>query len=143
MTVKSAVNAVVFAVVGNVQWRKHINAVAEVLSGLALRSLCDLFQKWKCSRGKECGKVFRCYRICLQCPAHISSRIAVIVIVFGCFHHLIHNVRTWILHTWQVGHVVNTVFLLIFQNFFIQNTFVQMFFCCMFFHNALPPDLLV
>ena len=27
---------------------------------------------------------------------------------------MIHNVRTWILHTWQVGHVVNTVFLLIF-----------------------------
>ena len=118
VTVKTAVNAVIFTIIGNVDRCEHVDAVAKMLFCLNLSCLCNFFQKRKCGRREQRLKILRCaFRMC-QRTFYIFRGIFCIVIVFHGINDLIHDIGADILHIRQIGHVVNAVFLLIFQNFF-------------------------
>ena len=59
MAVETAVNAVVFAVVGNVDRCEHVYTVTKMLSGFHTSCLCDVLQQGQSGRGEQCGEILR------------------------------------------------------------------------------------
>ena len=114
VTVETAVNAVIFTVVGNIDRCEHIDTVAKMCLCLLSGSLGDFFQKRQCSRREQCLKILRCALCMRQSTFYIRcSKLLIVVAVHG-IDHLIHDIGADVLHIWQISHVINTVFLLIF-----------------------------
>ena len=59
MTVETAVNAVIFAVIGDIQRREHLHRVAEMLARFRLCALCHLFKERQRRGRQQCAEVLR------------------------------------------------------------------------------------
>ena len=133
VAVKTAVDAVIFTVVCDIDWCKHIYTVSKMFSCLHSRRLRDLFQKWKCRRRKKCLEVLNRPIVMFQCSADILFCILIIIIGIHRCDDLFHNIGLFhCLHSRKIFHMIDTVFFHIFQNYFIDDTLVKMFamFCC-------------
>ena len=129
MAVKPAVYTIVFTVICYVDRGKHINGIAEVLSGLLLGALGDLLQKRKSRRRKESLKVFRCLVVMGKSSSHICFCVQTVVIISGSLPDFVHHITLDCFHIRQIFHVIRP--LSFFQKFFyflIDDTFIYVIF---------------
>ena len=75
ITVKSAVDAVIFTVIGYVERREQIYCVAEMAACFKPCPLCRLFKKGLCRRGKQGFEILNGTGLMLQSRRHIVCRI--------------------------------------------------------------------
>ena len=107
VAVEPAVDAVIFAVVGNVKRGEKIDGVAELPPGLPLGGFGHLFQKRLGSQGEKRGKIFRsAVRMGKRTP-HICRGIPAVIIVFHGREDLFHHIGFEYLHAGEIGHLVN------------------------------------
>jgi len=88
VAVKSAVYAEVLTVIGYIDGREHIDAIAKMLSGLDSGTLRHLLQKRQRRRGQKRRKILRRTIVMLQRPAYVLFRISCIIIGIHRFDHL-------------------------------------------------------
>ena len=106
MAVKTAVDAVILAIIGNIQRRKHLHRVAEVLARLSLRALRHLLEEG-CRRGrKQRGEVLRSEHILVQRTLDIGGGVAVRVVSVHTGDDLVLDLRADVVHARLVSHVV-------------------------------------
>ena len=106
MAVKSAIYAIVFTIVGDVQRGKHLHRVTEVLTRLHLGALRHLLKKRRGGRRQERGKILRLQHVAMQCALHIGCGILLRVVGLHPGDNLVLNVRADVFHAGLVGHVV-------------------------------------
>ena len=108
VAVESAVDAIVFAVVGDVDGRKEIDVVAEVLAGLDFRLGGHLFQVGSRGGGEQGLEIFQGAGLVLQGALHVLAGVLGVIVVLGFCKHLVGNVRLDNFHTGQVVHYIST-----------------------------------
>ena len=91
VAVKAAVDAVIFAVVGDIKRGEQIDGITEMFTCFCLCPLCQLFQKWCCGRREQCGECFRRQVILKQGLFHVVRRINSFVVSCTGGQHLFHN----------------------------------------------------
>ena len=83
LAVESAVDALVFAIVGDVQRCENQHVVAEVLLPFCLGTLCHLFQKRLGCRREQRRKVLERQILLAQCCFHLCSGVVLRLILFS------------------------------------------------------------
>ena len=83
VAVETAVDAIVLAVVGDVDWRKEIDVVAKMLAGLDFRLGGHLFQVGGCSGGEQGLEIFQGAGLVFQSPLYILAGVLAVVKVVG------------------------------------------------------------
>ena len=119
VTVKATVNTVVLAVVCYIERCEHIDAIAEMLSCFLSGSLSDFFQKRKGSRRQQCSKILRCTVVMCQSPADICFGVLAVIIIVHGRDYLVHHIGFQYFHTRQIFHMIDSILLLILQDFLI------------------------
>ena len=106
VAVKAAVDAVILAVVGNIQRGEHHHRIAEVLAGFLLSPVCHFLQKGVGGRRQQRGEIIRGEHVFLQRPAHISGGIAVKVTFIHFGNDRVLNFGADLLHSGLVLHMI-------------------------------------
>ena len=106
LAVEAAVNALVFAVVGDVQRCEQQHIVAEVLFPFFLCPPSHLFQKRLCRRGEQCRKILERQHIFSQCRLYLFGCILFRLICRSGSDHMVKNVRIDLLHVGLIFHRV-------------------------------------
>ena len=105
VAIEAAVDAVVFAVIGDVQGGEEIDGIAEVAAGFQTGPGGHLLQKGLCGRGEKGLKVLHGAGLMVQGGPHIPGGIAGGVIGLHLSDHLVPDVRLELLHAGQILHV--------------------------------------
>ena len=106
IAVKSAVNAVVLAVVGDIQRSEQIYGIAEMLLGLKLRTLSHLLKERLRRRRKQCLEILNSAGLMVESCIDVTGSILRIIIVLHLSHNFVHNVGLYTLHAFHVLHVI-------------------------------------
>ena len=106
VAVEAAVDAVVLAVIGDVEWREEVDRVAEVTARLAARALRHLLQERQGGRREQRLEVLDRARLVVEGALGVEDRVgARVVVVHGRDDRLAHS-RVDLLHVGPVGHRV-------------------------------------
>ena len=108
VAVEPAIDAVVFAVVRDVERREKIDIVAEVLARLDFRLRGHLFQIRSGRRRKKRLKIFERASFVFQSALYVLAGIFGIIEIFGLREHLVGNVRLDDFHAGQIIHYIST-----------------------------------
>jgi len=108
VAVESAIDAVVFAVVCDVERSEQINVVAKMATRLNLCLGCHLFEERSGCRRKQSLEVFDSAGVVLQRKLYVAGGVLGIIEVVGLRKHLVADVRLDDFHSWQVFHDVCT-----------------------------------
>ena len=106
ITVKSAVHAVILAVICQIQRREQVDRIAKMPARFLLCLCRHFFQMRQCSRGQQRLEIFHAARFPPQCPAHICIGITAVIIALHLSQHFFHNIRRNALHAFQICHMV-------------------------------------
>ena len=106
MTVKTAVNAVIFAVIGDVQRREHLHRVAEMLARFGLCALRHLLKERQRRGRQQCAEVLRRENVLAKRTQYVSRRIGIRVIGVHAGNDLVLHLGADIVHTRLVLHVI-------------------------------------
>ena len=106
IAVETAVNAVVFAVVGNVEGREKINGVAEVLACFQPRLLCHFFQKRFGGGGEQRFEILNGTGGVLQGGFYILRRVSAVIVVIHPGNDVFTDIGINLFHSRQVFHVI-------------------------------------
>ena len=106
MAVEAAVNAVIFAVVGDIQRRKKGDVIAEVTLALDLCGTGNLLQKRQSGRRKQGREVLGCTLAVSEGCKHVCFRIFIIIVSGAGSLHLIENIGVDNFHALLILHRV-------------------------------------
>ena len=106
VAVEPAIDAIVFAIVRNVERREKVDVVAEVLARLDFRLRGHLFQVRGGGRRKERLEVFERAAFMFQRALHVLAGVLGVIVVLGLREDLFANVRLDDFHAGQVIHDV-------------------------------------
>ena len=108
IAVEAAVNAVVLAIIGDIQRSEQVDRIAEMLLSLKTCLLRHLLQERLCCWGKEGFEVLNGAVVMGQRSPYVSGSIAVVVVAVHLPQNLVHNVGLYLLHSLHVLHMVST-----------------------------------
>ena len=111
MAIKTAVNTIIFTVIGNIERCEHVNAVAEMLPCLPSCLLRDLLKEREGGRRKKRCEILRSTVVVGKCAAHVSFGIFLVIIMVHGINDFVHDIGMRILHSRQIRHVVDSVLL--------------------------------
>ena len=117
VAVETAVDAVVFTVVCDVERSKHIDGISEMFPCLLLCLLRHLFQMRKRGGREKRRKIFRGEAVFVKRTDDILFRVFVVVVLVHGGEHPIHHVGIDDFHVRKICHMINPVFLLVFPDF--------------------------
>ena len=106
MTVETAVNAVIFAVIGDIQRREHLHRVAEMLARFRLCALCHLFKERQRRGRQQCAEVLRRENVLAKRTQYVSRRIGIRVIGVHAGNDLVLHLGANVVHARLILHVV-------------------------------------
>ena len=106
MTVETAINAVIFAVIGDVQRREHLHRVAEMLACFGLCALRHLLKERQRRGRQQCAEVLRRENILAKRTQYVSRRIGIRVIGVHAGNDLVLHLGADVVHTRLVLHVI-------------------------------------
>ena len=106
MTVKTAVNAVILAVIGDIQRCEHLHRVAKVLACFHLRPLGHLLEERQRRRREQCAEVLRRENVLAKRTQYVSRRIGIRVIGVHAGNDLVLHLGADVVHTRLVLHVI-------------------------------------
>ena len=118
IAVEPAVNAVVLAIIGNVQWCENINGISKMIFGNLFCFSRHLLQIRCCRRRQECLKILNGTGFMRKCPLYICCRIGIVVKFIHGFSHFILDIRLNDLHAFHIFHMVGTEGRVLFQTMF-------------------------
>ena len=110
VAVEAAVDAVIFAVVGEVDRREQVHCIAEVAARHAVGLLGNLFQEGQGGRGQEGHEVVRFQVLLGQGRLDVAGRVVFVVEGVMIEQDLVEHIRVEDFHARQVFHVVNAFF---------------------------------
>ena len=145
ITVETAVNTVILAVISYIKRGEYIDSIAKMLPGLLLGFSGHLFQKRRRCRRKQGFKVFYRTSVMAQRPFHILFSVAVIIIFIHLPDDFLHNVGADLFHPFNIFHVIcperrirlQSVFS--FQSGSRQLVTVHEIYLILFIHHFFPP----
>ena len=108
VAVETAIDAVVFAVVCNIERRKEIDVIAKMATRLNLCLGSHLFKERSCCRRKQSLEVFNRACVVLQGKLHIACGVLGSIIAIKCIENLVADVGVNHFHSRQVFHDVRT-----------------------------------
>jgi len=106
MTVKTAVNAVILAVIGDIQRCEHLHRVAEMLARFRLCALRHLLKERQRRGRQQCAEVLRRENVLAKRTQYVSRRIGIRVIGVHAGNDLVLHLGADIVHARLVLHVV-------------------------------------
>ena len=106
VAVEAAVDAVVLAVVRDVEGREDVHRVAEVADGLSAGALGHVFEEGGCGRGKKRLKILHRAALVLEGAARVRRRVAGRVVRRHRRAHAVLEVGVDHLHAGQIRHRV-------------------------------------
>ena len=107
VAVEAAVNAVVFAVICDVERREHLHRVAEMLARFHLRTLRHLLEKRQGRRRQQRREILGREDVLAERPQNVSRGIGIRVVGVHARDDLILNFRADVVHARLIGHVVS------------------------------------
>ena len=107
VTVETAVNAVIFAVIGDIQRREHLHRVAKVLACFHLRPLGHLLEERQRRGRQQCAEVLRREYVLAERTQNISGSIGIRIIGVHAGNDLVLYFRADVVHARLVLHVVS------------------------------------
>ena len=108
VTVETAVNTVVLAVIGNVDGGKNIDRVSKVIPGQDLCLARHLLEKWSGGRGEQCLEILNGAALITERPHHVLRIVAGGVIVLHLSEDLVLDVGVDDLHSLHIFHVIRS-----------------------------------
>ena len=109
VAVEATIDAVVLAVVRQIDGGEQIDVIAEETALFAACSLRHFFEEWLGCRGEERAEIARRERISIKCGAHIVFGEACGVVRGERLFNLKANGGVDLLHVGQIGEVVDLV----------------------------------
>ena len=107
VAVEPAIDAVVLAVVRDVERREEIDVVAEVFAGFDFRLGGHLFQVRGCGGGEQSLKIFQGAAFVFQGALHVFAGVLAVIVIFGFRENLFGNVRLDDFHAGQIVHYIS------------------------------------
>ena len=128
VTVETAVYAVVFTVVGNVERCKEIDGIAKMLARFQPRLLCHFFQERFGGRGEQRLEILNGAGGVLQRGFDVLCRVFTVIVIIHLRDDAFADVGFDLFHSGQVFHVVFAAGRIGFQTVFLLQRFGREFF---------------
>ena len=106
MAVEAAVNAVVFAVICDVERREHLHRVAEMLARFQLRTLRHLLEERQGGRRQQRREILGRENVLAERAQNVSCGIGIRVVGVHARDDLILDFRSDVVHARLIGHMV-------------------------------------
>ena len=106
VTVETAVNAVIFAVIGDIQRREHLHRVAEMLARFGLCALRHLLKERQRRGRQQCAEVLRRENVLAKRTQYVSRRIGIRVIGVHAGNDLVLHLGADVVHARLILHVI-------------------------------------